>query len=85
MSNLKIDSSRDVEILKVQFTGAMNEESMLSCIDVSGLKEIHIDWSGLSSINSCGIREWIKWIGALYFPYLTRAPGGDTRWLEEQD
>lgn len=47
----------------VVMAGSIDEDADFAPLNLSGAAQIEIDLSGLKSINSCGIREWIKWMG----------------------
>jgi len=40
----------------------IDEDADFSALSINGAQEVYIDMDGIKSINSCGIREWIKWI-----------------------
>lgn len=56
---MQVDNQPDGS-LKVKFEGAIDEDVDFSQYSLSGAKAL-INLSALKSINSCGIREWIKW------------------------
>ena len=62
MNELKIvrGSSNDREIL--QFFGAINEESKLEKIIPPAGDQLLLDLGGVTSINSCGTRDFLNWI-----------------------
>lgn len=65
MNHLKINTAVNNHTLYVQMIGQLDEDATLSKIEISekpGIHDILINWDGVKSINSCGIREWIKWI-----------------------
>ncbi len=43
--------------------GNIDEDTDFSQINLNGASEVEIDLEKIKSINSCGIREWIKWLG----------------------
>lgn len=49
--------------LELTLSGTIDEDADFSQIPIEGFQEIDVRLAGLKSINSCGIREWIKWIG----------------------
>ncbi len=53
--------------LIVQLTGSLNEEVNFSQDLLKGASSLIFDFAEVTSINSCGIREWIRWI----MPYST--------------
>lgn len=48
--------------LHVQISGAIDEEINLSPDLLKGASSLVFDFSEVTSINSCGIREWIRWL-----------------------
>jgi hypothetical protein len=59
--DVKIDKSG--EKMKVIIAGSIDEDADFNQLSLSGAGNIEIEMAGLKSINSCGIREWIKWMG----------------------
>ena len=57
-------AEKKVEGSKVvfQFNGHIDEDAQFTSLDFGGASEVKIDLEKVSAINSCGIREWIKWI-----------------------
>lgn len=51
------------EKLNVVMAGSIDEDADFTQLNLTGASQIEIDMGGLKSINSCGIREWIKWMG----------------------
>lgn len=49
-------------LFKVQVTGIIDEDTDFRPFDLNGASTVEINIDGVKSINSCGIREWIKWI-----------------------
>lgn len=47
--------------LTVQMEGAIGETTPLFNLPLAGLKEIELDMTGVTSINSIGIKQWISW------------------------
>ena len=58
---LKIDKSNPE--YKVKIAGVIDEDADFGPHDLSGAAKVIVDTGSVKSINSCGIREWIKWIG----------------------
>lgn len=48
--------------IEVRLGPSIDEHTDLSPIDLSEVEVIHFDLSGLTHINSAGIRTWITWI-----------------------
>lgn len=49
--------------LVVKMAGVIDEDVDFSQFNIKGSPAIEVELSGLKAINSCGIREWIKWMG----------------------
>jgi len=64
MSQFKVDKISESGTVVLSFAGSVDEDAVFSNIQVDGA-EIVLDLDKISSINSCGIREWIKWIRTL--------------------
>lgn len=63
MSKFQCKIDRQGTKLSLQLAGVIDEDADFSTLGLNGAQEVHIDMDGVKSINSCGIREWIKWIG----------------------
>ncbi len=48
--------------INYEFYGHIDEDTDFGKLPLNGLKKVAIDLAGVNAINSCGIREWIKWI-----------------------
>lgn len=48
--------------LEIQIEGTIDEDTHFSHDALKGAKVLVFDFSEVRAINSCGIREWIKWI-----------------------
>lgn len=46
----------------VKLSGIIDEDMNFSALAIKNPKSLQIDLELLRGINSCGIREWIKWI-----------------------
>lgn len=64
MGRLDVKMDKTSDKLTVRMAGAIDEDADFSRFNLSGNSSIEIDLNDLKSINSCGIREWIKWIGS---------------------
>ncbi len=58
--DLKINSVGNE--LKITMSGIIDEDVDFSIYKISEAKKVEIDFKNIKSINSCGIREWIKWL-----------------------
>lgn len=63
MGALKIGEDVQGDSVSLKLTGSIDEDSNFPNIDLSSFKEITFDFMSVTAINSCGIREWIRWIG----------------------
>lgn len=57
-----INKQGDKAVVKVG--GVIDEDADFSPHTTSGATQLEIDFDTVKSINSCGIREWIKWVGS---------------------
>lgn len=62
MSKFDIRLEKNGEELKVTVTGVIDEDADFSPHNLSSVQKINMHLGAVKSINSCGIREWIKWI-----------------------
>jgi hypothetical protein len=59
--DIKIDKAG--EKYNVVLAGSIDEDVDFTQVNLAGAGQIEIEMADLKSINSCGIREWIKWLG----------------------
>lgn len=63
MSQFKVEKGGDGNVVTLSFEGSVDEDAVFSNIEVNGGSQtVILDLDKIGSINSCGIREWIKWI-----------------------
>ena len=62
MGKLDVHINKTSEKLSLKMSGTIDEDVDFQQYSLSGANLIDLDLNGVSSINSCGIREWIKWI-----------------------
>ncbi|RME77847.1 MAG: hypothetical protein D6785_12360 [Planctomycetota bacterium] len=62
MSKFSYDKQEDQDRLVLYLKGHIDEDINFSEIDISNHKKIYINLKDIKSINSCGIREWIRWL-----------------------
>lgn len=62
MGKLDVHINKNGEKLNLKMSGTIDEDVDFQQYNLSGAGQIEMDLNGISSINSCGIREWIKWI-----------------------
>jgi hypothetical protein len=48
---------------KVQISGVIDEDADFNPHSLAGATHVDLHLGNIKGINSCGIREWIKWIG----------------------
>lgn len=62
MGNFKAELVNDgtVDLLKLE--GHIDEDANLESIPKGNAQELEINFQKVVTINSCGIREWIKWL-----------------------
>lgn len=53
------------EKVKLFLSGVIDEDADFSQLKIGASKEVVLDLTSVKSINSCGIREWIKWVGTM--------------------
>lgn len=59
-SNVTLKSEGDKLLVKIH--GVIDEEIKLTKESLASAKSIDFDFAEVKGINSCGIREWIRWI-----------------------
>ncbi len=62
MGQLTYDVKKDGDKAMIAFKGAIDEDCTMPTLDFSGLKELMLEFDGLTLINSCGIRDWVAWV-----------------------
>lgn len=62
MGQFSFTKNNEGESTVVSFQGHIDEDASFANVDVSKANKIVVDFEKVSAINSCGIREWIKWI-----------------------
>lgn len=62
MGQLRVNEARKGSQLTLEFFGHIDEDADFNKMKLDGAQEVNLDLSGVTAINSCGIREWIKWI-----------------------
>lgn len=65
MGALKIGENVQGDTVSLKLAGAIDEDANFPNIDLSSFKEITFDFMNVTAINSCGIRDWIRWIGTI--------------------
>ncbi|MGZ3768968.1 MAG: hypothetical protein ACXVCP_05710 [Bdellovibrio sp.] len=64
MGKFDVKMSKAADKLTVQVAGIIDEDVDFSQYNLAGNPAVVFELAGLKSINSCGIREWIKWMGS---------------------
>jgi len=59
--DIKIEKAGNA--LKVNVAGVIDEDVDFNQFPLAGAGEVEMKLDQVKSINSCGIREWIRWIG----------------------
>lgn len=62
---LIFDSRKNGDKLLIKFSGGLDEDIVLPTLEFGGVSTIIFNFHKLTSINSCGIRDWIYWINKL--------------------
>lgn len=62
MSKATINLNKEDSAIKIDISGAIDEDVEFSTFAISGANQLVLNLAGIKSINSCGIREWIKWL-----------------------
>lgn len=57
---MMVNEKKDSSGVTLEFQGDIDEDAIFPD-SAETLKKIHLDLNQVSQINSCGIREWIKW------------------------
>jgi hypothetical protein len=64
MTKLLVDCETNADVTTCKIIGTLDEDFAPSLFTISG-KTVIFDFNLLSSMNSCGIRDWIKFIDSL--------------------
>ncbi len=64
MGALKIGEDVHGDKVSLKLAGPIDEDANFPNIDLSTFNEVTIDFKSVTAINSCGIREWIKWMNS---------------------
>ncbi|GIL18662.1 MAG: hypothetical protein BroJett040_24130 [Oligoflexia bacterium] len=63
MGKYEIKVDKATPQYKVTISGVVDEDIDFNAYSLSGAASVDLQLGMVKSINSCGIREWIKWIG----------------------
>lgn len=64
MSKFELKIDKNADAAKISIAGIIDEDVDFNEYSLAGLKQMELDLNNVKSINSCGIREWIKWLGS---------------------
>lgn len=62
MGKFKAEKKQGSGECTVVLQGHIDEDATFGGLDLAGVGKVVIDLDGVTAINSCGIREWVKWI-----------------------
>ncbi|MGZ3707506.1 MAG: hypothetical protein ACXWPM_01550 [Bdellovibrionota bacterium] len=62
MGQLRVTETKSGDSVSLEFFGSIDEDSDFTKISMAGAKDAKLDLGGVTAINSCGIREWIRWV-----------------------
>lgn len=62
MKTLKVLSEDKGQTVILRFVGSIDEDAALDKVKVGSGKNVVMDVGDIDAINSCGGREWVKWI-----------------------
>jgi ABC-type transporter Mla MlaB component len=65
MSELKLFNSTHQKTMNLKLSGKINEEATIEDYDYSQFEVLRVDLHEVSSINSVGVRTWLKWIAKI--------------------
>jgi len=62
MGDFKINKQQSGADVTVSISGPIDEDASFAGSELGGVASVTLDLEAITAINSCGIREWIKWI-----------------------
>jgi anti-anti-sigma regulatory factor len=62
MGDFKAEKVANGDEVKVKLQGHIDEDAQFNSLALGSAKKVVLDLDSVTAINSCGIREWIKWI-----------------------
>jgi hypothetical protein len=62
MGQFKAEKVQNGAELVVKLDGHIDEDATFNGLELGSASKVVLELEGISAINSCGIREWIKWI-----------------------
>tara|TARA_B110001454_G_scaffold219202_1_gene251945 strand:- start:23318 stop:23791 length:474 start_codon:yes stop_codon:yes gene_type:complete len=63
MSKFELKIDKNADAAKITIAGVIDEDVDFNEFSLNGINQMEFDLNSVKSINSCGIREWIKWLG----------------------
>lgn len=63
MSKFELKINKTADAAKITIAGVIDEDVDFTQYSLGGFNQMELDLNNVKSINSCGIREWIKWLG----------------------
>ena len=63
MSKFHLQVDKSGGQYKVLIGGVIDEDADFSTGSLTGAQSVEVRMGEIKSINSCGIREWVKWMG----------------------
>jgi hypothetical protein len=62
MSKFELKIDKNADAAKIMIAGTIDEDVDFAEYSLAGINQMEFDLNNVKSINSCGIREWIKWL-----------------------
>ena len=62
MSNFTMTHETSEKHITIDLEGTLNEDAIIESIDINNPTKVIVNFELVSSINSCGIREWISFL-----------------------
>ena len=62
MGQFKAEKNQTGGELVIHLSGHIDEDATFNGLGLDGANKITLELGDVSAINSCGIREWIKWV-----------------------
>lgn len=63
MGKFEIKVEKGGDAWKIDLAGVIDEDADFNPHSLNGAPAVRLELGNIKSINSCGIREWIKWVG----------------------
>lgn len=64
MGQFQASKQKEGDRLVISLSGSIDEDAVLLNVNFESCKEVVLNLEKITAINSCGIREWIKWLKA---------------------